>query len=65
MNELLINQTYQCPYCGEVIDTLIDTSQGNNQTVEDCSVCCCPIELSIELDDIDQKIKLTARSDSE
>jgi len=65
MSELLINQTYPCPYCGEVIDTLIDTSQGNHQTVEDCSVCCCPIELCIELDGVDQKVKLTARSDSE
>ena len=65
MNELLINQAYACPYCGELIDTLIDISQGNHQTIEDCSVCCRPIELNIEVDVIDQKINLTARSDSE
>jgi len=65
MNQPLINQTYACPYCGEVIDTLIDISQGNHQTIEDCSVCCSPIELDIEIGSTDQKINLTARSDSE
>jgi len=65
MSELLISQTYVYPYCSEVIDTLINTPQGNHQTVEDCSVCCCPIELCIELDGLDRKVKLTARSDSE
>jgi len=65
MSGSLINQTYTCPYCGEVIETLIDASQGSQQTIEDCSVCCCPIELNIEIDDINQKINLTARSDTE
>lgn len=65
MNELLINKTYSCPYCGERIYTFIDTSQGNHQTVEDCSVCCRPIELNIEIDISSQEVNLTAQTDSE
>lgn len=65
MNDLLIQHSYPCPYCGEQIDTYIDVSQGNQQTIEDCSVCCRPIELLIDIDGATQKITLTARSDSE
>ena len=34
-----------CPYCGEVYLTTVDTSQGNHSTIEDCEVCCRPIQL--------------------
>jgi hypothetical protein len=37
-----------CPYCGENFSVTIDTSQGDCSTVEDCSVCCQPIQLDIE-----------------
>jgi hypothetical protein len=33
----------QCPYCGENIDILVDTSAGDQSWIEDCSVCCHPI----------------------
>ncbi|MEH6502264.1 MAG: CPXCG motif-containing cysteine-rich protein [Cycloclasticus sp.] len=64
-DELLVCKEYQCPYCGETIDAWIDTSQGSQQTIEDCSVCCRPIELSIEIDESNRQLYLTARSDSE
>jgi len=38
----------QCPYCGEPFTTFVDLSQGNHRTVEDCYVCCRPIEFLIE-----------------
>jgi hypothetical protein len=35
-----------CPYCGEPIDLEIDESGGSEQHyIEDCSVCCRPIEV--------------------
>ncbi len=37
----------QCPYCGELFPILIDTSQGGHQMIEDCSVCCRPIQLQV------------------
>lgn len=40
--------TYACPYCGELIVCLVDPHLGGYQTIEDCLVCCRPIELTIE-----------------
>jgi len=39
-----------CPYCGENFETLLDTSSGSSTYVEDCQVCCRPIEFSLEVD---------------
>ena len=37
----------QCPWCWEYITVLVDPSAGDQAYVEDCSVCCRPIELSV------------------
>ena len=50
----------QCPYCGESIDTLIDLSAGAFRYIEDCQVCCQPIELVGEVDDDGALSGLTA-----
>lgn len=34
-----------CPYCWEEFVVQIDTSQGDFESVEDCSVCCRPMTL--------------------
>ena len=49
MNEL-IEQTVQCPYCGENIGLLVDPSVPQQNYVEDCQVCCRPINLNVEVD---------------
>ncbi len=36
-----------CPYCGEVIELLIDCSVDQQSYIEDCCVCCRPILLDI------------------
>ncbi|MEQ8314337.1 MAG: CPXCG motif-containing cysteine-rich protein [Gammaproteobacteria bacterium] len=38
-----------CPYCGEPIELLVDRSVATQQYIEDCSVCCRPIEISVEV----------------
>lgn len=38
----------QCPYCGEVFEVSIDTTQGRHETIEDCAVCCRPITMRVE-----------------
>ena len=43
--------TLQCPYCGERFETAVDLSAGPFSYVEDCQVCCQPIELNSEMDD--------------
>jgi Cysteine-rich CPXCG len=45
--EILVEAQIQCPHCGEYYSTLIDTSQGGHSTIEDCPVCCRPIELTV------------------
>lgn len=34
-----------CPYCGEEISMMLDVSVGSQSYVEDCEVCCNPIEV--------------------
>lgn len=39
-----------CPYCGETIELFIDVSAGSQVYVEDCRVCCQPIEVAVAVD---------------
>jgi hypothetical protein len=39
-----------CPYCGETIVLLVDDSAGDQQYIEDCQVCCRPIQVAVALD---------------
>lgn len=38
-----------CPYCGEPFTALVDTSAGDQDYIEDCVVCCRPIEFRLIL----------------
>ena len=41
-----MEQTVDCPYCGESIDVHVDAGvQGAQSYVEDCWVCCQPIAI--------------------
>ncbi|HXS20324.1 MAG TPA: CPXCG motif-containing cysteine-rich protein [Steroidobacteraceae bacterium] len=40
----------ECPYCGECFETQIDASAGATSYVEDCQVCCQPIQFMLEVD---------------
>jgi len=42
-----------CPFCGEPITLLIDTSAGAQNYIEDCQVCCRPMEIDIDAHDGD------------
>ncbi|PAZ00867.1 MAG: hypothetical protein CAK90_03315 [Spartobacteria bacterium AMD-G4] len=37
----------ECPYCGEMFGILADTSHSSVEMIEDCSVCCHPIQLTL------------------
>jgi len=43
----LIETEIACPHCGESFPLLVDTTQSDQSLVEDCSVCCRPINLTI------------------
>jgi len=38
----------ECPYCGEPFETTVDTSGGDQDYIEDCPVCCRPVEFHLE-----------------
>ena len=42
-----------CPYCGEPIELLIDTSITEQEYVEDCEVCCNPIEVDYRFESME------------
>ena len=37
---------FQCPYCWEGISMLLDASIRKQIYIEDCEVCCNPIEIT-------------------
>ena len=40
-----------CPYCGEEVELAIDPGGGaTQQYVEDCEVCCRPMNLTVTWD---------------
>lgn len=39
-----------CPYCGEIIEIIVDLSVAHQEYVEDCSVCCRPIVMNVTAD---------------
>ncbi|RZU99258.1 CPXCG motif-containing cysteine-rich protein [Spiribacter vilamensis] len=41
---MIENVTIECPYCGEAFTTVVDYSAGDQDYIEDCVVCCRPIE---------------------
>ena len=48
--ESLAEQVVSCPYCGEVIEVLIDHQEVGHQYIEDCQVCCKPIIFNVAVD---------------
>ena len=42
----MLEYFFQCPYCGETISMLLDTSVNKQVYIEDCEVCCNPIQVS-------------------
>jgi transcription elongation factor Elf1 len=37
---------FTCPYCGEEISMVLELSVRRQVYVEDCEVCCNPIEIT-------------------
>jgi len=42
---------FACPYCWEEISMVLDMSVTTQTYVEDCEVCCNPIEVRYLVDD--------------
>ena len=42
----MYEQVFQCPYCWEEISMSLDSSVRRQTYIEDCEVCCNPIEVT-------------------
>ncbi len=43
-----VNASFMCGFCGELVETTVDLSAGGAQHyVEDCAVCCRPMEIFV------------------
>ena len=41
----MLEHFFQCPHCWEQVSFLLDSSVNNLEYIEDCEVCCNPIEV--------------------
>ena len=52
-----------CPYCGESFDTQVDLSAGSQSYIEDCAICCKPIEIVLRVGDEGELLGVQTRTD--
>jgi hypothetical protein len=55
----------QCPYCGESYETVADTSAGSQRYVEDCAICCRPIEIALRVGDDGELLDVSTTTDND
>jgi transcription elongation factor Elf1 len=63
MNELK-EKSIQCPYCGENIVVLVDCSVSQQNYIEDCQVCCRPINFNVTIF-ADDSVDIVVSSENE
>ena len=51
MSEFMVESTVICPSCWEETTVLVDVSADEHTVIEDCQVCCNPMELTLTIED--------------
>jgi transcription elongation factor Elf1 len=46
-----IEHFFTCPYCWQQISFVLDLSAGEQTYIEDCEVCCQPIQITYSAED--------------
>lgn len=49
----MIEHYFTCPYCWETISMGLDNSIPEQVYIEDCEVCCNPIEIFVKFLDLE------------
>ena len=49
----MIEHFFQCPYCWQNISMLIEPSSEITKYIEDCEICCRPINIEYVFSDLD------------
>tara|TARA_A100001011_G_C14261737_1_gene822746 strand:+ start:1225 stop:1407 length:183 start_codon:yes stop_codon:yes gene_type:complete len=60
----LLEKYFQCPHCWQEQLKLIDPSEKNQNFIEDCEICCNPIDFEILInynEIVDFQIKKTGQ----
>jgi hypothetical protein len=63
MTGSLPERRIDCPYCGEPLTLLLDVSAGEQTYIEDCAVCCRPIECRLVWRDGDWTLEVHREDD--
>ncbi|MEC7277384.1 MAG: CPXCG motif-containing cysteine-rich protein [Bdellovibrionota bacterium] len=46
-----IEHSFFCPYCNSPISIVLEALYGKQTYIEDCEVCCSPIEIDYKFDE--------------
>jgi len=46
---LLDSYEFSCPWCGEPNQVALEPEEAGQRVIQDCVVCCAPIEISLPL----------------
>lgn len=44
---------FDCPYCWEQISILLDPSVSQQSYIEDCEVCCNPLDIQLTFENLE------------
>ena len=47
-NEIM--KEFTCPYCGSLISMIVEVFHGGQEYIEDCEVCCRPINIAYDVE---------------
>jgi hypothetical protein len=61
---MLETEFYDCPYCGERVETYVDLSGGDQVYTEDCQVCCRPIVFVLQVHDDEWMLDVRREDDA-
>ena len=50
-----IEHFFTCPYCWQQISMILDVSVEEQSYIEDCEVCCRPIQIGYLTEDLELK----------
>ena len=60
---MLETESYDCPYCGEAVEAVLDLSGGDQSYIEDCPVCCRPINFHLQVHDDEWMLFVSSEND--
>ena len=58
----LETHSVECPYCGETIEVQVEAIPEEQSYIEDCSVCCRPIQFNVTPNETGPEV-VVSRSD--